>query len=159
MPNTEIEKLFEHLRWADEQLGEVLSSSTSPRAIEIFAHVVGTELVWLDRILGREQTVPVWPEPTLEKCGELRALSRTRWDEYLGSLELDRLDDPIRYTNSAGREFTSSLRDILIHVALHGAYHRGQVALLIRDAGSQPAPTDYIALVRGAPAATRDDAR
>ena len=38
---------------------------------------------------------------------------------------------------------------------LHGAYHRGQIALLLREGGAEPAPTDYIAFVRGAPAATR----
>jgi len=38
---------------------------------------------------------------------------------------------------------------------MHGCYHRGQVAMLIRDGGGTPAPTDYIAFVRGAPAATR----
>jgi uncharacterized damage-inducible protein DinB len=40
-------------------------------------------------------------------------------------------------------------------VALHGSYHRGQIALLVRAGGSTPAPTDYIAFIRGAPAATR----
>jgi uncharacterized damage-inducible protein DinB len=45
--------------------------------------------------------------------------------------------------------------DMLLHVALHGAYHRGQIALLVRAGGSTPSPTDYIAFIRGAPAATR----
>jgi uncharacterized damage-inducible protein DinB len=42
---------------------------------------------------------------------------------------------------------------------LHGAYHRGQIALLIRQAGAVPAPTDYVAFVRGAPTATRSSSR
>jgi uncharacterized damage-inducible protein DinB len=49
--------------------------------------------------------------------------------------------------------------DILLHVALHGSYHRGQVALLVREAANKPAPTDYIGFVRGVPAATRQDER
>jgi uncharacterized damage-inducible protein DinB len=47
---------------------------------------------------------------------------------------------------------------MLVHVALHGQYHRGQVALLLRASGFEPATTDYIAWTRGVPAATRQDA-
>ena len=54
---------------------------------------------------------------------------------------------------SAGQAFRSTLEDILLHVALHGAYHRGQLAMLVRDGHGEPAPTDYIAFVRGVAAA------
>jgi uncharacterized damage-inducible protein DinB len=47
------------------------------------------------------------------------------------------------------------VEDILLQIFLHGTYHRGQVALLLRQGEATPAPTDYIAYVRGAPAATR----
>jgi uncharacterized damage-inducible protein DinB len=61
----------------------------------------------------------------------------------------------ITYRNSAGDEYTSTLEDILTHVSLHGAYHRGQIAASVRAAGDTPTATDYIAFARGAPAATR----
>ncbi|MFQ5740386.1 MAG: DinB family protein [Acidobacteriota bacterium] len=38
-------------------------------------------------------------------------------------------------------------------------YHRGKVNLLLRQAGHAPAATDFIAFVRGAPAATEATAR
>jgi uncharacterized damage-inducible protein DinB len=44
---------------------------------------------------------------------------------------------------------------MLTHVTLHGAYHRGQIAASIRAGGDTPTATDYIAFIRGAPAATR----
>jgi uncharacterized damage-inducible protein DinB len=59
--------------------------------------------------------------------------------------------------NSAGQAFTSTVEDILLHVCLHGQYHRGQVALLLREAGAAPATTDYIAFARGAPTAPSRD--
>jgi uncharacterized damage-inducible protein DinB len=40
-------------------------------------------------------------------------------------------------------------------VALHGSYHRGQIALLMRQGGGAPAATDYIAFVRDMPAPPR----
>ena len=74
--------------------------------------------------------------------------------EVLPDANTDALQRSIPYVNSAGRAFTSTLEDILLHVALHGAYHRGQVSIFVRDGGGIPAPTDYIGFARGVPAAT-----
>ena len=79
----------------------------------------------------------------------------TSYDRLLDGLDEAALARNVHYTNSAGLEFDSTVGDILLHVALHGAYHRGQIALLVRAGGSAPAPTDYIQFTRGAPAATR----
>jgi len=56
---------------------------------------------------------------------------------------------------SAGHPYEATVEDILLHVPLHGSYHRGQVATLLRQAGSEPVATDYIVFSRDAPAATR----
>ena len=42
---------------------------------------------------------------------------------------------------------------------MHGMYHRGMTSVLTRRGGGTPAPTDYIAYVRGAPTATRADTK
>jgi uncharacterized damage-inducible protein DinB len=65
------------------------------------------------------------------------------------------LDRPVTYVNSNGDTFTSLAGDIVLHLCLHSTYHRGQVSLLVRDGGGEPAPTDYIAFVRGAAAASQ----
>jgi uncharacterized damage-inducible protein DinB len=61
----------------------------------------------------------------------------------------------VPYRNSAGLAFESTVEDILLHVCLHGSYHRGQIARAVRQGGATPAPTDYIGFIRGSPAATR----
>ena len=52
------------------------------------------------------------------------------------------------YQNSKGEKFSSRQADILMHVVMHGAYHRGQIAAAIRAAGSEPAYTDFIHCIR-----------
>jgi uncharacterized damage-inducible protein DinB len=94
----------------------------------------------------------VWPGLDVAQCAQLARENSSGYRTYLESAALG---SEIRYTNSAGQSFRSRVDDILVHVALHGAYHRGQVALLVRDAGAKPASTDYIGFVRGTPAATR----
>lgn len=52
------------------------------------------------------------------------------------------------YRSSQGTPFQTSVGDILMHLASHGAYHRGQIALLLRQAGAEPLNTDFITFVR-----------
>jgi uncharacterized damage-inducible protein DinB len=40
------------------------------------------------------------------------------------------------------------VEEILTHVVIHSAYHRGQIASDVRAAGGVPAYTDYIHAVR-----------
>ena len=54
----------------------------------------------------------------------------------------------IVYTNSKGEPWSSRVSDVLMHVVLHGGYHRGQIAADLREAGFTPAYTDYIEAVR-----------
>lgn len=53
------------------------------------------------------------------------------------------LQHEVEYHTSNGATFRNSVADILTHVALHGSYHRGQIALVTREAGPTPVPTDY----------------
>ena len=152
-------RLFAHMAWADERALRALTEAGDGHeaAREFYAHILGAEHVWLARLRGRDAPVPVWPEPELEACGRTAASVREAYADYLQPLKRADLKRSVTYVNSAGQEFDSRVEDILFHVLLHGAYHRGQVALLLRQEGAEPSPTDYIAFVRGAPAATRAD--
>jgi uncharacterized damage-inducible protein DinB len=158
-PSDLLRRLFDHLRWADRRALEALRRAAGPpaQAVEIYAHVLGAEQIWLDRLRGEPAAAAVWPRATLDECAELAARSHAGYAALLDGLGAGGLDREVDYVNSAGQPFRSRVSDILLHVALHGSYHRGQVALLMRQAGAVPEPTDYIAFVRGVPAATRED--
>ena len=151
-----IRSLLDHKAWADERILESLRQPGVPkRALDLYAHVLGAEHVWLARLEQRPRIVAVWPTMTVDECAELARENRTAFRAYLGRLTSDDIGRSVHYRNSAGDEFDNAIEDILLHVAMHGCYHRGQVTLLVRDSGAEPQPTDYIAFVRGAPAATR----
>jgi uncharacterized damage-inducible protein DinB len=157
-PALGLRPLFTHLFWADARaLDSVRRAPGAVHARALLAHVIGAESVWLARIEGRDSGLAVWPELTVEQCAAAAARVREEYETLLAALDTDPagLDRVVHYRNSAGLEFDGRVADILCHVALHGAYHRGQVALLCREAGVAPEPTDYIAWSRGAPAATR----
>jgi uncharacterized damage-inducible protein DinB len=151
-----IRSLLDHMAWADERVLQSLRQPQIPsRALELYAHVLGAEHVWLARLEGRAPGVAVWPALTVGECERLAHENRADFRAYVDRLTSEDLRRTVHYRNSAGQEFDSAIEDILIHVAMHGSYHRGQVALLVRDGGAEPQPTDYIAFVRGVAAATR----
>ncbi|MFN2399466.1 MAG: DinB family protein [Gemmatimonadaceae bacterium] len=156
-----IHRLFAHVAWADDAVLESLQRvpDASDKAIELFAHVLGAEHVWLARLQETPAAVAVWPRLSVLECAELAGKNRESYSAFLDSLNASDLERTVHYRNSAGAEFDSRVDDILIHVALHGAYHRGQVARGLREGGSVPAPTDYIAFVRGVAAAVRSGDR
>jgi uncharacterized damage-inducible protein DinB len=123
--------------------------------MDLYSHILGSEHVWLSRIKGQPAKYAVWPTLTLDECETLSAENIRQYETTLAGTEPDGFARMITYRNSAGEQFTSSLEDILTHVAMHGSYHRAQVAMLMRQSGETPTPTDYIAFARGSPAATR----
>lgn len=150
-----VRKLIAHLDWADAAALEALRASpgSDGTALAVYAHVLGAEAVWLARIDGRPADVAVWPALSLDECETLSVRNARELRSLVASLAPDDLAREIDYRNSAGQSFRSTIEDILLHVALHGSYHRGQVAHLIRRGGGEPIPTDYIGFIRGAPAA------
>ena len=70
------------------------------------------------------------------------------FETVLEGLEPDTLTQPVSYSNSRGTPYSIPLSGILDHVFNHSTHHRGQLALLVRDAGRVPLPLDLIAYLR-----------
>ena len=150
-------KVYRHLAWADAKALESLRAAHNvlKRDQDLYAHILGSEHVWLSRINDTAPKFAVWPSLTLDECEWLAAENAAAYQKLASELTPETRQRPITYRNSAGDQFTSTLEDILTHVSLHGAYHRGQIAASLRAAGDTPIPTDYIAFARSAPAAIR----
>ena len=154
----QIVRMFDHLKWADERvlLAMRRSGERHEGSLGLYGHILGAEHVWLARLEGRTPTVAVWPTMALEEYETVATANHGAYRDYIETLDESALARTIEYRNSAGRECHSRIDDILTHVALHGAYHRGQIMLLRREYGEKLVSTDYIEFVRGASAATRD---
>jgi uncharacterized damage-inducible protein DinB len=146
---TRFRRLLEHDGWGNFTALAGLKAGPAPeRACVWLAHIVGAERTWLSRIRQEPPTMPVWPDLDLDACeAELTAL-QGEWARFLEGLDDEALKDGVAYRNTKGEFWTSSVADILTHVVLHAAYHRGQIAAAVREAGGTPAYTDYIHAVR-----------
>lgn len=152
-----LRSMVRHMAWANELVLASLQDDAGSDAagLEQFAHVLGAEHIWLTRILGQPNRAAVWPQLTLAKCATLAAGNHAGFHALVDGASVDNLQREVTYTNSAGQTFTNRVVDILVHVFMHGSYHRGMVSLITRRGGGTPAPTDFIAFIRGAPTATR----
>jgi uncharacterized damage-inducible protein DinB len=124
------------------------ASGAPRRALAIAAHLAGAGRLWLDRLHGDPPSIAVWPEFSIDQCAAALGELERGWTAYLGRLTDAELDRRVAYTNSKGERWENRVRDVLLHVTHHGGYHRGQIALLVRDSGAAPAYTDYIEAVR-----------
>ena len=135
--------------WANLEVIAALQSTGRllERPVKLMAHIVGAEHVWLARLQQKSAPLPVWPDLTPDQCSEQARYLAKSWRELLaGGSEI--LDRSVSYKNSKGEAYNSLVRDILTHVFMHSAYHRGQIAFDMRHAGVLPAYTDFIHGVR-----------
>jgi uncharacterized damage-inducible protein DinB len=148
-------RLWEHAAWADRLLLRALMrlEPCPPDVWREYAHVLGAESIWLDRLKQRPARYPVWPTLEPAEAAALAESLRLEYMTYVEGLSTDALDTPVPYVNSAGLSFETPVEDILLQVFLHGQYHRGKINLMLRQGGEEPAPTDYISFARGVPAA------
>lgn len=151
-----VRRLSAHVAWSDERLlaALVASGGEPAAALREYGHLLGAEATWLARIEGRAPSSTIWPELTLEETRALAGRVAEEIETCIAGLTPDALATTIDYRNSQGQAFGSSLVDILMQVVLHGQYHRGKINLMLREAGLEPAPVDFIAFARGVPAAT-----
>jgi uncharacterized damage-inducible protein DinB len=146
----ELRRLFAYDSWANREVLTFFSEAGSrvPRAIKLMAHILGAEETWYSRIRGQKPLLPVWPELEVKSCQQEEERLRKLWASYLDELTIGQLSTPLSYKNSKGESWTSRIEDILMHVVMHSAYHRGQIASEMRGAGYTPAYTDFIHGVR-----------
>ena len=120
------------------------------KATVLFCHLLNAQIIWLDRLRGLPISITdAWQTYDLDTSERLNEDLTMQSLEYLQSVS-----DPLRfvrpfgYQNLAGESTENLLRDVLIHIVNHGTYHRGQVAMLLKEAGIQPPRTDYVFMQR-----------
>ncbi|AHM60689.1 DinB family protein [Flammeovirgaceae bacterium 311] len=146
---------FAYNHRANESIVEVLTTvdSLPARAYEIFSHLLNAHRIWLNRIYPVDGLqVHPWEKLDKEVFSKLNDQNYTNTLLFLQSTKFGlQLGKQVYYQNSRGVDFTNSIQEIYFHILNHSAYHRGQVALLLRQAAAEPPLTDYIFFKREMP--------
>lgn len=146
-----IRHMMEHLYWANHRILSTLESlyGLEEGITRLFHHMIYAERVWLTRLEGKDSShLPIWAEGNISDLQELILENEQDYRRYISLLKEEQLNDLIAYKNQSGTPFRTSIRDILVHVALHGQYHRGQINRALRSESHEPVNVDFITYVR-----------
>lgn len=126
----ELRRLLAQGRWATRRLRAACAGRDELAALA--DHVEQAERIWLERCAGR--------------AGADAAR------EFLAGLADEGLARRVRYVRRDGVAGEHAVGEILEHVVVHGAHHRGQMALLLRRGGGPTVDCDVLAWIEaGAP--------
>lgn len=138
-------KLYQYNAWANSRVLGALEQQkvTDEKILTLMSHVMAAQLLWLHRILGLPAPdVELWKLYSIGRLKEFSEEGSKRWVKFIE--EHDDFNRQLRYHNYVGHSFENNIEHIMIHTVNHATYHRGQVALLMRERGYEPINTDFI---------------
>jgi uncharacterized damage-inducible protein DinB len=163
MTKDDIQLLYEYDRWANHRVFEAASALSAEQftrdlggsfrsARDTLVHIIGSEWGWL----------AYWNEPSPNSAflGDLErrldalfnpdvfpnfAAVQSKWAE----VEKEQVEFVNRVTNESLEKMVPfrtkqvRLAHLMQHLANHSTYHRGQVALMMRQLDAEPLATDF----------------
>lgn len=161
-----IRLMYAYTQWADERMFTALTRLTDEQWLrplgsshssirDTAVHTISAQGIWLSRWKGlaapQHWNPADFPTPkSLE----------TRWREHATGFQTfvaaqteNALLTQHTITNLKGEVSTQQMGGMMLHVANHSTYHRGQVATLLRQLGAVPEVTDLIFYLRQHPQA------
>jgi uncharacterized damage-inducible protein DinB len=163
MTKDDISLLFEYDRWANHRVLEAASALSREEftrdlggsfrsARDTLLHIIGGAWIWLsywkapavsreflaDLRVRREGLFRAEAFPDVAAVGAKWAEVEREKMEFLEPLTDETAN---RMVSFRGKEIRLSL--LMQHVVNHSTYHRGQVALMMRQLGAKPVATDF----------------
>jgi uncharacterized damage-inducible protein DinB len=148
--------LMRYKAWANELVFAAASKLpeaelTAPRKIvfgnmlRTLNHVHAMDAVWRAHLEGRPHGYTTRNPEACPSFAQLREAQKGMdawWVGYADSMSAAQQDEVVNFRFIGGGPGSMTRRDILLHVANHGTYHRGNVASMMYQAGSPPPTTD-----------------
>ena len=107
--------------------------------------------MWLYRLGSGSQPLELFPTGTsIRELPQLLDQMESAWRTYFESLTDAEVARRFEYASYDGPRFSNTVDEVLTQLYGHSLYHRGQIAMLLRSIGAEPAPTDFIYWAREA---------
>ncbi len=139
------QKLYRYNEWANRRvLGAIEKQGvTDEKILSIFSHQISANYLWLHRIKGLPPpNVELWKTYPLDQLKKMVEDVSQQWNEFVDTTE--NFNRVLQYRNYVGDYYENNVEHIMMHLVNHGSYHRGQLALLMRQKGFEPINTDFI---------------
>ena len=150
-------KLIEIKRWADRGLYGVvgqnfhrLSSEDASIMLRVLDHIHVVDRIFQHHLQGLPHS---FKAPRSESMPELETLAREAkavgdwYASYVSSLADEDFEQPIDFVFTSGKRARMRRGEIILHVCLHGTYHRGNAGAVLQLRGITPSRdsiTDFL---------------
>ena len=138
-------KLYQYNAWSNQRVLNSIQRQNvnDEKILSVMGHVVAAQFLWLHRIKALPPPdVKLWGTYTLPQLITLSEEAGKQWLAFVQSN--DNFNRELTYTNYVGDPYVNNVETIMIHLVNHSSYHRGQIAMLLRQKGFEPINTDLI---------------
>ena len=124
---------------------ELRAAEAFQKAVDLMAHIIAARRMWLYRLGINREPAELFPRHAVlaDLASQLSEMEGA-WSTYLSELSDIELTRVIEYQSYEGPRFRSTIEDTLTQLFGHSWYHRGQIAMLLRSIGAEPAITDFV---------------
>lgn len=146
-------KLYQYNAWSNDRVLRCLERQevSDEKILSVMGHVVAAQFLWLHRIKALPPPdVKLWGQYSISQLATMAAEAGKQWLEFVE--KTDNFNRELTYTNYVGEPYVNNVEMIMIHLVNHSSYHRGQIAMLLRQKGFEPINTDFITydrIIRG----------
>jgi len=138
-------KLYHYNAWSNKRVLNCIKRQNvvDEKILTIMGHIVAAQFLWLHRIKGLPPAdVKLWGSYTLDQLLVMAEDAGKQWIDFVEST--DNFDRELTYRNYVNEPYTNNVEMIMVHLVNHASYHRGQLAMLLRQKGFEPINTDFI---------------
>ena len=149
--------LMHYKRWATNGLNMVIAENFERIAaderilvLRLLDHIQAVDEIFSHNLEARPHGFRAPRSAELPSLDTLAGKARATGDwyvDYADALLPEEVDEAVAFSFANGEPANMTRGEMLLHVAMHAAGHRGQVALLLQKNGIQPFPdriTDFL---------------
>lgn len=140
--------LFKYKAWSNDQLFIELAKVDSlaqqearHNAMRILNHIYVVDQIFAAHLSGAVQSFTATntsETPTIEALRDGVAMLDAWYVDYAADVSPEQLAENIAFTFTDGDQGLMTREEMLTHVSLHGAYHRGGAGRIMTQAGTPP---------------------
>lgn len=150
-------QLIEVKRWADRGLYDLvgrnlerLTGEDVSLALRILDHIHAVDRIFQHHLEGSPHA---FRAPRSEQIPEFRTLADSArevgdwYASYVGGLAASDFEQAVDFVFTSGKQARMRRGEIILHVCLHGTYHRGNAGALLQMRGIMPSRdsiTDFL---------------
>ena len=145
---TLLHSLFKYKAWSNNQLfvelatvDPVAQQEARRNATRILNHIYVVDQIFAAHLSGAVQSFTATnttETPTLETLHGGAAMLDAWYVDYTADMSSEQLAETIAFTFTDGDKGLMTREEMLTHVSLHGAYHRGAAGRIMVQAGTTP---------------------